>query len=370
MVDVIVSGHMCLDLLPGMSTVPVEGMSSPGKLFEIEGLDISTGGAVSNTGLALHRLGVDVGLMANVGGDMIGRILIALFKDRDPRLAEMVHVREGEASSYSILMSPQNKDRIIFHCTGTNEVFGPDSVDFEQVAQAKIFHLGYPPLLPGLLVDDGAPLVEIFKRAKATGVVTSLDTAMPGPNNLAGRVDWHKILGGVLPYVDVFVPSMEEITFMLHRDKYDAVNGDVLPTLNREMLVSRAEELIGMGAAITGFKLSSYGLYLHATGDKQRLAQLNRIALDVATWAGASAYHPALQIDVVGTTGAGDAAYAGIMAGLLRGVPPGRLVAVANALGALNVQQADATSGLLTWDETLAKLDAGWPTAAHIVPGF
>ncbi len=370
MVDVIVSGHMCLDLLPGMSTVPVEGMSSPGKLFEIEALDMSTGGAVSNTGMALHRLGVDVGLMANVGNDMIGRILIALFKDRDPYLAEMVNVREGEATSYSILMSPQNKDRIIFHCTGANDVFGPDSVDFEQVGQAKIFHLGYPPLLPGLLVDDGAPLIEIFKRAKATGVVTSLDSAMPGPNNLAGRVDWHKILGGVLPYVDIFVPSVEEITFMLHRDEYEAVDGDVLPTLTRDLLVSRAEELVAMGTAITGFKMSSYGAYLHATNDADRLAKLDRIPLDVNAWAGASVYHPALQIDVVGTTGAGDAAYSAILAGLLRGVPPERLVQIANALGALNVSQADATSGLLTWDETLAKLDAGWPTGANIVPGF
>lgn len=64
MADVIVSGHMCLDLLPDMRDVPLDGMASPGRLFEIGALEMSTGGAVSNTGLALHKLGIDVGLMA------------------------------------------------------------------------------------------------------------------------------------------------------------------------------------------------------------------------------------------------------------------------------------------------------------------
>jgi sugar/nucleoside kinase (ribokinase family) len=186
MVDVIASGHVCLDLLPAMDTVPLEGMAAPGKLFEIGALDMSTGGSVSNTGLALHRLGVDVGLMGSVGDDMLGRIIIALFKDIDATLAEFIRVREGAATSYSVLMSPQNSDRIIFHSTGANESFSTEDVDLERVVGAKLFHLGYPPLLPSLLKNDGAPLTDIFSAVKEMRILTSLDTAMPDPGKYAG----------------------------------------------------------------------------------------------------------------------------------------------------------------------------------------
>jgi sugar/nucleoside kinase (ribokinase family) len=370
MVEVIASGHVCLDLLPAMSSVPLEGMASPGKLFEIGPLDLATGGSVSNTGLTLHRLGVDVGLMGSVGSDMLGRLLIAMLKDTDPTLADYIRVREGKDTSYSVLMSPENSDRIILHSTGANATFTPEDVDFQRVTGAKLFHLGYPPLLPGLLTDDGAPLAEIFQAVKALGVVTSMDTAMPDPLNASGQVNWRAILTNTLPYVDVFVPSVEEIVFMLRRDAYDAVNGDVLPTLDRATLESLTGELLEMGCAVAGLKLSSYGMYLRATADSDRLQPLAQLGLDLSEWADAAVYQPAFKIPVVGTTGAGDAAYGGLLAALLRGLPPARVATVANAVAALNVTQSDATSGLLPWNETLAKIDAGWPTLDQTIPGF
>jgi sugar/nucleoside kinase (ribokinase family) len=65
-IDIVVGGHLCLDLIPRMEGVPLEKRLSPGQLFLVGALDISTGGAVSNTGLALHRLGAEVRLMATV----------------------------------------------------------------------------------------------------------------------------------------------------------------------------------------------------------------------------------------------------------------------------------------------------------------
>ena len=59
-IDIIVSGHLCLDLLPRMDAVPLDSLNSPGRLFEVGALGFSTGGAVSNTGLALHRLGMNI----------------------------------------------------------------------------------------------------------------------------------------------------------------------------------------------------------------------------------------------------------------------------------------------------------------------
>jgi Sugar kinases, ribokinase family len=106
-IDVIASGHLCLDLIPQMDHVPLAALSAPGKLYEIGPLAISTGGSVSNTGLALHRLGANVRLMATVGDDLLGQIIIAFLRERDPLLAEMIAVKQGHASSYTIVLSPE-----------------------------------------------------------------------------------------------------------------------------------------------------------------------------------------------------------------------------------------------------------------------
>src|SRR5262249_7487281 len=150
-VDVIVCGHLCLDLLPQMEHIRLNELPSPGRLFEVGALAVSTGGAVSNTGLALHRLGVNVRLMANLGDDFIGRAIRSFLESRDPSLGQYIRTKSDQVSSYTMVLSPEKVDRIFLHCTGTNAVFTSTDVDYELAGQAKIFHLGYPPLLPSLV---------------------------------------------------------------------------------------------------------------------------------------------------------------------------------------------------------------------------
>jgi len=64
--EIIVCGHLCLDMFPHMENISAKALVIPGQLLEVGSLNYSTGGLVSNTGLALHRLGVKVGLMARL----------------------------------------------------------------------------------------------------------------------------------------------------------------------------------------------------------------------------------------------------------------------------------------------------------------
>ena len=63
---------------------------------------------------------------------------------------------------------------------------------------------------------------------------------------------------------------------------------------------------------------------------------------------------------MAGTTGAGDATVAGFLAAMLRGFPPDDAATVACAVGACNVEAADAIGGVHTWNETLARIAQGW----------
>ena len=64
--------------------------------------------------------------------------------------------------------------------------------------------------------------------------------------------------------------------------------------------------------------------------------------------------------------------YDGFLSGLLRGQTPEEAATSAVAVGACNVETADATSGVRPWDATQARIQAGWPRLeAHVdVPSW
>ncbi|MDX1994049.1 MAG: carbohydrate kinase family protein [bacterium] len=360
--DIIVSGHLCLDLIPAMNHIPPEALLQAGRLLETGPMTISTGGSVSNTGLALNRLGVNVRLVSTVGDDLIGRVIVAFVKDRDPVLGETIRQKHGLPSSYTVVLSPQKSDRTFLHCPANNVTFGLEDVDFDLVARAKIFHLGYPPILPRLMANDGDELTAIFQKAHASGAVTSLDMSLPDPDGPAGRVNWRVLLEKTLPFVDIFLPSIEEILFMLRRVDFDRWHGAVLSHITQGYLRELADELLTMGVVIAGFKLGELGMYLQ-TGDD--LSRLKKLGLDEAVWRNVEVYLPAFEVEVAGTTGAGDSAYAGFLTALLHRLPPEEALRFACAVGACNVEAPDATSGVRSFEETMQRLQAGWQARTH-----
>jgi sugar/nucleoside kinase (ribokinase family) len=359
--DIIVSGHLCLDLIPAMSGLAPSALTASGRLFEVGPMVISTGGPVSNTGLALHRLGVHVGLMAGVGDDLIGQMIRGYLTQRDPDLARLIQTRAGVASSYSVVLSPGGADRTFLHCTGQNAVFSRADVDVDALRTAKIFHLGYPPLLPALIQDGGAELAAIYHAAKATGVVTSMDMAMPDPDAASGRADWPTILRNTLPAVDVFLPSLEEILYMLRRDDLSAWGREAAARVDSAYLHALTGELLSLGVVIAGVKLGERGLYLRTAG-WEAFGRLARLNLDPDQWADQAMWQPAFAVQVAGTTGAGDAAIAGFLTALLHGQPPQEALRWGCAVGACCCEAPDSTSGIRPLAETLDRLAAGWPS--------
>lgn len=358
----IVAGHICLDVIPTLLTKEnFESTFRPGRLLEAGPVVISTGGAVSNTGLALHKLGIDTQLMGKIGQDMFGEATLNVVKNfGGERLANGMRVVPGEPSSYTVILNPPNIDRIFLHCPGPNDTFGADDINYDLLPQVALFHFGYPPLMKRMYQNDGAELIEIYRRAKATGVTTSLDMAMPDPGGPSGQANWPLILKTVLPYVDLFLPSVEEILLMLYPTTFKAVTTGAVK-ISPELTSQIAADLLAMGAKIVMLKAGHLGLYLR-TGDETTLADLGHAQPShVARWANREFWTPVFQTTPVGTTGAGDSTVAGFLAALLRDLTPTEAVTMAAAVGACNVEAADALGGLRSWGETTARVLAGWP---------
>jgi sugar/nucleoside kinase (ribokinase family) len=364
----VVAGHLCLDIIPGLELGPQTNMADvlqPGHLLITGPAVLSTGGPVSNTGLALHRLGIPTRLIAKLGTDPFAQVIRSLVVSHGAELTAGLVDDSASPTSYCVILSQPGVDRLFIHCPGANDTFGVEDVDFDLVAQARLFHFGYPPVMRRMYTQGGREMVELFRRVKACGTTTSLDMTFPDPAAEGGQVDWRAILRDLLPYVDVFLPSLDELLFMLHRAEYEQVSrahpaeslAAVLPT---ERLSALGAELIDLGAKVVVIKLGDRGLYLRSSGEKA-LRKMGRAAPRLQAWADRELRSACFSVDVVGTTGSGDATIAGFLSALLRGFDPEDAMTAAVAVGACNVEAADALSGLRSWEDTLARVAAGWP---------
>ena len=365
---VVVAGHICLDIIPEFPKNVGPGGKTlvPGKLIDVGPVRISTGGAVSNAGVALHRLGVPVSLMGKVGDDMWGQVVLDLLHRHDPALAQQMIVVPGENTSYSVVISPPDSDRIFLHFPGANDTFQESDLPYHRLVNAAVFHFGYPPLMRRMYDDGGTQLTSLLATVKKYGLITSLDMALPDPVSPAGKTDWKGLLRMALPQVDLFIPSLEETLFMVDRERFGprVMAGEALSMADGALLSDIAGTLMEMGAPIVALKLGNQGLYLRTAASPEKLWFL----ADAPRWAGHELLAPCFQVDVAGTTGAGDCTAAGFILGLLLQFSPAETVIGAVGVGACCVEQADAISGVPPWEQVQKRIAAGWSRRKVDIP--
>jgi sugar/nucleoside kinase (ribokinase family) len=360
-IQVVVAGHICLDITPVFPESDTRDMSKilvPGKLVNVRNAVVSSGGPVSNTGLNLVTLGIRTKLMGKIGNDFFGQGLLSLLEQRG--VADGMTVVDGAETSYTIALAPPGIDRIFLHNPGANDTFCADDIDYETVAKARLFHFGYPPLMKRIYSDGGAELVKIFKRVKEMGVTTSLDMSLPDPKSESGQVDWKGLLGRLLPYVDLYLPSVEETMFMIDRPKFDFLQShgsghDILAALTLDMLNDLGDKLLSMGPKIVTCKSGYRGFYLR-TASRQSVASMGPAQpADLDNWANRELHEEAYNMDpVASATGAGDSSIAGFLAAYLNGRSIEETIRIACTVGGQNVTRMDALSGIRPWEETLS----------------
>jgi len=360
----VVAGHICLDIIPDLGGQrDFLKAIQPGHLLPIGAPTIATGGAVSNTGQALHRLGIPTRLMGKVGDDSFGREVLARLGAVDKSLVQEMRSLPDEHTSYSIIISPSDVDRVFLHSTGANDTFGPEDIDYGVLADADLLHFGYPTAMARMVANDGREMAELMKRAKETGVTTSLDTSMFDRFGVVGRTDWDHFLAGALPYVDIFMPSLDELLLMLAPEKVASAPD---PALCREL----TDKLLDFGAGVVVLKQGDKGQYLRTLPPDSARSLGRAFKRADEAWYGRELWAPAFAVNMVGTTGAGDCAVGGFLAALLRGLGPEETLQMSAATGACNVEAADATSGVRSWENTKARIAAGWPQHPLTLPGW
>jgi sugar/nucleoside kinase (ribokinase family) len=364
---IIVAGYICLDLIPNMDKLSsdVQEVFRPGNLVPVGPVLNSAGGAVPNTGMALHRLGFDTSLIGKVGIDLFGEAVIQCLNNVHSDLSKKMIRSEEVNTSYSWVISPPGLDRLFFHFPGANDDFCADDVSNAELNEGSLLHFGYPPFMKQMYAHNGRQMEALFARAKLLGLTTSLDMAKISPIEMR-EVDWRAFLIKVMPKTDLFLPSFEEIYGMMYPESYlelckKAKDGNPLHQIDVDLLHGLSEELIAMGTAVVVFKLGDQGLYVRSTSERTRLSQLGKCAPEhLDLWLEKELLLPCYQVDVVGTTGSGDSTISGFLAGLVQGLTLQDAAQFALAVGAFSVEAYDATSGIPESKTVFERIEQGW----------
>ncbi len=365
---VAVAGHICLDITPVFLSENVGNLNellAPGKLVDVGQADIHTGGAVANTGLAMKIFGAEIKLIGKIGQDPLGKLI--LNKLEEYGTSEEVISAPDTSTSYSIVVAVPGVDRIFLHNPGANDTFCLEDLKDKMLEDITLFHFGYPPLMKKMYQNDGEELLEIFKKVKEKNIATSLDMAAIDPASEAGKADWNKILQKVIPYVDFFVPSIEELGFMLDRERYEnwikkSEGNDITSILSMDDDVKPlVDKLMNMGAKVVLIKCGVPGMY-YKTADKSVLAGIgSKLELNIESWAEREGFEKSYEPEkILSGTGAGDTSIAAFLTAILYGYPLEKCLQLATATGASCVSTYDALSGLKPFDELEKKIDSGW----------
>lgn len=313
--DVLCLGIFVADTL----AKPIERMPAWRQLALIDHVELQTGGCANNTAIGLARLGLRAGAMGKVGQDGFGDFILRNLEKEGVDTRGMR--RDDQANtSFTFVMIAPNGERCFFHYIGANGTLCLEDIDFSLIQETRILHVAGSLVMPRF---DGPPTAQVLQQAREMGVVTVLDTVWNA------SLDAYQVIKPCLPHLDYFLPSFEEAQLIAKRE----APADV------------AAFFLDHGVGTVGLKMGAEGCYLR-TGDQE---------LHIPAW----------QVDVVDTTGAGDAWVAGLLAGLVLGWDLERAGRFANAVGALCVTAIGTTAGLRSMAETLAFMDRAEPLVVH-----
>lgn len=302
MPDVTCAGVLVADVI----VESVDSWPERGRLSRVHSIALRSGGLAHSTAVTLAKLGVQTAVVGRVGADVFGDFLVKVLVDHGVQ----PHVlREADIpTSATVVAVAGSGERSFLHFVGANGSLQARDIPDDLLHNSRIFHLGGYFVLPGM---DGEPAAGLLRRARQQGCQTSLDMSW----DAQGR--WMTLLAPCLPHLDFLFGNQDELR---------QVTGHSDP-------VQIASTLRDCGVGTVAVKMGEAGAFVDSPAWRQHV--------------------PAYVVDVVDTTGAGDAYCGGFLTGSLAGWTMDRVAAFANAVGAMCVTAVGGTTGIGTRDDTL-----------------
>jgi sugar/nucleoside kinase (ribokinase family) len=295
--DILVAGEINPDLILSGNVVPEFGQIE--KLVESAALAIGSSSAIFACGAA--RLGLKVAFIGVCGDDVFGRFMLDEMSKHKVDI-ENVIVSQSGSTGLSVILNHAS-DRAILTHPGLIAGLKASDISDALLHDSKHLHVASYFLQTKLQPD----LPNLFRRARALGLSTSLDTNYDPSEKWIGFDE-------LLSATNVFLPN------------------------EREALSLSGAANVDEAASRLGSKVESLAMKLGAEG-----------ALGVRD--GARVRVASIPIKVVDTVGAGDSFDAGFIYGYLNQWSLEKSLRLACVCGALSTQQAGGTNGQPTLEQ-------------------
>ena len=301
--DVSVIGLYILDVLGR----PVSRIPERGGVEFIEEIKLTVAGTAGGTVVDTAKLGLKSLAVGAVGNDEKADWVLMTLQKNGVDVSAMQRIT-GVPTSATILNVRHNGERPALHVRGASDHFDVPPSLYDQVFDAPFIHLGGTGLLKKL---DGPASLTLLKEAKARGCIVTFDL-------IAANAATAKVVEPLLPFIDYFMPSIEEA---------QDISGQQGPEDCARFYLDR-------GTACCIFTLGGDGAY-YAHRDGTRLQS------------------PAYDIAIVDTTGCGDAFDAGFIAALHHKMDAETSLRFAQAAAGLVASGLGSDAGIESFEGTL-----------------
>ena len=248
----------------------------------VEEIRITPAGPAGGTAVTLAKLGAKVRSAGAIGRDELGDVILDLLRLYRVDASLLVRRKEVQTSA-SVLPIRPDGSRPAFHVVGANATYSSADAPWDAIAGSGYLHLGAPEFMGG---EEAA---KILSFARERGVVTSADILAPAEQ-----------AGAILEWI---APAFEHLDYLLPNEE------QVLALTGEHELQSGCRALLDKGIGCVAATRGAEGAVVVDQDGAQRV--------------------PAFQVEVVDTTGCGDA----FSAGFLRWLALGRSRRDAAALG-------------------------------------
>lgn len=248
----------------------------PGQQLEfVQQIRFTAAGTSAATSVNLAKLGHDITSVGKVGNDSMGAFLTSTMAGYGVN-TEHITVTEEAQTSGSLLPIRPDGSRPALHVIGANALFGEDDIPWDVVEQCDVFHMGGAFILPSL---DGAPMARVLERVKSLGLTVTMDFLM------SPRDDAQQLIAPSLPFVDYVMPNIEEAGWLVGSE-------------DRAEIIRWFHD---KGVGTTMLTLGGDGVSIAPNGERETVL-------------------PAFDVEVIDTTGCGDAFSSGLISGLVDGL--------------------------------------------------
>lgn len=197
-IDVIVIGELNVDIILN----EIESFPVIGKEIIANTMSVTLGSSSAIFASNLSSLGPHVAFIGKVGKDNFARAVLETLERKNVDTGQIIKSNSLSTGATIVLVYDQDRANITY--PGAMNDLRLGDIDFGFLSLARHMHFSSCFIQPGIRND----LTSLFRRTKELGLTTSFDAQWDPEEK------WDLPLEKLLPYVDVFLPNIQEFKFL------------------------------------------------------------------------------------------------------------------------------------------------------------